>query len=117
LGRGDKSWWCKSIKLLANIREYDENLYTGYMRELRDFSQKWTLYIRHCFFIYSSRNICFCNINKNIIPIEDYGNIVAPIIDQLVSNSELAQFTQGWYQRNNFKVNDIIPIFPNVNFG
>jgi hypothetical protein len=40
---------------------------------------------------------------KNIIPIEDYSKIIAPIIAPLVSNDSLLSFAQGAFQRNNWK--------------
>jgi predicted NAD-dependent protein-ADP-ribosyltransferase YbiA (DUF1768 family) len=94
----------KSIKLLANNKDaYDENLYTGYMRELRDNSSTTELY----------KNIVKLSILqgtyqtgisiKNIIPIEDYSKIIAPVIAPLVSNDSLLSFAQGAFQRNNWK--------------
>jgi hypothetical protein len=94
----------KSIKLLANNKDaYDENLYTGYMRELRDNPSTTELY----------NNIVKLSILqgtyqtgisiKNIIPIEDYSKIIAPIIAPLVSNDSLLSFAQGAFQRNNWK--------------
>ncbi len=94
----------KSIKLLANNKDaYDENLYTGYMRELRDNPSTTELY----------NNIVKLSILqgtyqtgisiKNIIPLEDYSKIIAPIIAPLVSNDSLLSFAQGAFQRNNWK--------------
>ena len=94
----------KSIKLLANNKDaYDENLYTGYMRELRDNPSTTELY----------NNIVKLSILqgtyqtgisiKNIIPIEDYSKIIAPVIAPLVSNDSLLSFAQGAFQRNNWK--------------
>jgi hypothetical protein len=94
----------KSIKLLANNKDaYDENLYTGYMRELRDNPSTTELY----------NNIVKLSILqgtyqtgisiKNIVPIEDYSKIIAPIIAPLVSNDSLLSFAQGAFQRNNWK--------------
>jgi predicted NAD-dependent protein-ADP-ribosyltransferase YbiA (DUF1768 family) len=40
---------------------------------------------------------------KNIIPIEDYSKIIAPVIAPLVSNDSLLSFAQGAFQRNNWK--------------
>jgi len=39
----------------------------------------------------------------NIIPIEDFSKSITPIIDGLRVDSELTAYTQGWFQRNNFK--------------
>ena len=98
----------KSIKLLANNKDaYDENLYTGYMRELRDNPSTTELY----------NNIVKLSILqgtyqtgisiKNIIPLEDYSKIIAPVIAPLVSNDSLKSFAQGAFQRNNWKDNKI----------
>jgi predicted NAD-dependent protein-ADP-ribosyltransferase YbiA (DUF1768 family) len=43
---------------------------------------------------------------KNVIPIEDYSAIVAPIIAPLVVNEDVKAFADGYFQRNNFKDSD-----------
>jgi hypothetical protein len=44
---------------------------------------------------------------KNIIPIEDFSETIAPIISTLVADTDVQAFSQGWFQRNNWKDNDV----------
>jgi hypothetical protein len=44
---------------------------------------------------------------RNIIPIEDFSETIAPVISTLVADTDVQAFSQGWFQRNNWKDNDI----------
>jgi len=102
----------KSIKLNANIKEaYDENLYTGMMRELRDNPSTNELF----------KNIVLLSILqgtyqsaisiKNIVPIEDYSAIVSPIISPLVASEDLNHFADSAFATGNWKDENIMPTF------
>ena len=102
----------KSIKLNANIKEaYDENLYTGMMRELRDTPSTNELF----------KNIVLLSILqgtyqsaisiKNIVPIEDYSAIVSPIIAPLVASEDLNHFADSAFATGNWKDENIMPTF------
>lgn len=103
----------KSIKLNVNTKDaYDENLYTGMMREMRDYDENLkSLYndIVHLSMLQGTYQSAISI--KNIIPIEDYSRIVEPIITPLVADGDLEAFTQGMFQRNNFKNKDVFPQF------
>jgi hypothetical protein len=103
LGNREKS--AKSITLKANIKDANsENFYTGMMRELRDSSEKdlQDLY----------KNIINVSILqgtgqsaisiRNIIPLEDYADKIAPIFQQLQADSMLEPFENAMFERNNF---------------
>jgi hypothetical protein len=102
----------KSIKLKVNLKDaYDENMYTGMMRELRDNPDTRNLYYDIVILsILQGTYQSAISIN-NIIPIEDYSKIIKPVIDTLVANPSLDAFAQGSFQKNNFKDEDVFPIF------
>ena len=103
----------KSIKLDVNNKTaYDENLYTGMMRELRDYNPEMRgLYKDIIALTILQGNYQSAISIKNIIPIEDYSEIVTPIIEQLISDHTLSPFLEGMFQRNNFKDDDIMTTF------
>jgi len=103
----------KSIRLDVNKKTaYDENFYTGMMRELRDYNPEMRgLYKDIVALTLLQGNYQSAISIKNIIPIEDYSNIVSPIIEQLVTDKTLDPFLEGMFQRNNFKDEDIMPTF------
>lgn len=98
----------KSIKLGVNIKEaYDEDLYIGMMRELRDTEGLNDLY-RNILKVAILQGTYQSAISlKNIIPIEDYSAKVAPIISKLTDDLDVQAFAKGWFQRNNFKGEDV----------
>lgn len=112
LGNREKS--AKSITLKANIKDANsENFYTGMMRELRDSGEKdlQDLY----------KNIINVSILqgtgqsaisiRNIIPLEDYADKIAPIFQQLQADSMLEPFENALFERNNFKNSEIFEDF------
>lgn len=96
----------KSIELKANIKDsFDEDRYTGMMREMRDsgvpgmrqlYDDIVTLSILQGSY-QSSISI------KNIIPIEDYSKTIKDIIDPLTADIDVQNFKKGAFQRNNWK--------------
>lgn len=96
----------KSIELKANIKDsFDEDRYTGMMREMRDsgipgmrqlYNDIVTLSILQGSY-QSSISI------KNIIPLEDYSKTIKDIIDPLVADIDVQNFKKGAFQRNNWK--------------
>jgi hypothetical protein len=107
----------KTVKLRVNTKEsYDEDLYVGYMREMRDNPVTKDLYedlIRLAIIqgtYYSSVSI------KNILPSEDYARVVAPIMTNLVIDEDIKAFVKNkMFQRNLFKDENVVakvnPIF------
>ena len=98
----------KSIQLKANLKDaYDENLYTGMMRELRDNPATNSLY-NNIVNVAILQGTYQSPISiKNIIPVEDYANKVKPAIDSVTSDLNAANFTKGAFERNNWKDQDI----------
>jgi hypothetical protein len=100
----------KTLKLRVNTKDaYDEDLYVGYMREMRNNPATRDLYedvvklgiIQGTY--YSSVSI------KNIIPVEDYARIVAPIMSTLEINDDILAFKKNkMFQRNLFKDETIV---------
>jgi len=100
----------KTVKLRVNTKDsYDEDLYVGYMREMRDNPATKDLYedlIRLAIIqgtYYSSVSI------KNIVPSEDYARVVAPIMNNLTIDSDVMAFTKNkMFQRNLFKDENVV---------
>jgi hypothetical protein len=113
---GNREGGAKSIKLTANTKAaYDENLYTGMMRELRDHDANTNKLYTNLVKLSILQGTYGSAISiRNIIPLEDYAAIVGPIIAELQVTPELKAFTQGMFQRNNFRNQDIMPRITNL---
>jgi hypothetical protein len=101
----------KTIKLKANIKEaYDENMYIGMMRELRDnldTNQLFKDLIKVAIIQGTYQSAVSI---KNIIPIEDYSAEVKNIVNTAVVDTNVQEFANNnWFQRNNWKNPDITP--------
>lgn len=104
----DRADGAKTIKLAANIKEaYDENYYTGLMREMRDNPATRDLYYDIVTLSLLQGTYQSAVSIRNIIPIEDFSDSIAPIISTLVADTDVQAFSEGWFQRNNWKDNDI----------
>ena len=118
----DRVEGAKSIKLAANLKEaYDENYYTGLMREMRDNPATRDLYYDIVTLALLQGTYQSAISIRNIIPIEDFSESIAPVIQNLVADTDIQAFSQGWFQRNNWKDRDIwktvIPTFFEANKG
>jgi hypothetical protein len=103
----------KSVKLRANLREaYDENLYTGYMREMRDNPETADLYKELITTIILQGTYTSSISLKNIIPIEDYAAEVSNIMSTVTADKIAQNFaTNNYFQRNNWNDSDVVPRF------
>jgi len=100
----------KGVQLKVNLKEaYDEDMYTDFMRELRDIDP--VLYNNLVDYALLQGTYQTSMSFKNIIPLEDYAAKVKPIIDRLNISDELEAFANGVFQRANWKDDDIVPIF------
>jgi hypothetical protein len=101
----------KTVKLQVNLKDaYDEDLFTGYMREMRDNPATTDLYNDLVKLAISQGTYQSAVSIKNIVPIEDYAALVAPIIGPLVVDEDLRSFYENsMFQRNNWKDEDITP--------
>lgn len=111
---GTRDGGALSIKLKVNSKTaYDENLYTGMMRELRDSKEEdlRQLYkdIVNVAILQGTAQSAISI--KNIIPVEDYAAIVGPIIQQVKPNTSLDAFANGMFERNNFSNKDVFKEF------
>ena len=99
----------KTIQLSVNLRNdpYNEDLYAGYMRELRDNAATEGLY-NNLIKVALLQGMYKSNISiGNIIPVEDYSREIAPIMRNLKVDLTLESFANGWFQKNNFRDEDI----------
>jgi len=95
----------RSVTSKINLRNdpATEDIFTGYMRELRDNVGTNELY-NNLVKVAILQGMYKSPISiGNIIPVEDFSKSITPIIDGLRVDSELKAYTQGWFQRNNFK--------------
>ena len=98
----------QTIKLKVNLKEaYDENLYVEMMRELRELDPELYDNIVKVALLQGSYQSPL-SIN-NIVPIEDYSKEIKPIIDGLIDDADTEYFTNGMFQKNNWKDEQIMP--------
>jgi len=95
----------RSVTLKINLRNdaATEDIFTGYMRELRDNVGTNELY-NNLVKVAILQGMYKSPISiSNIIPVEDFSKSITPIVTGLHVDKELENFTKGWFQRNNFK--------------
>ena len=121
---GNRVDGAKSIKLKVKPDSaLDEDLYVAYMRELRDYGDSFTSeFFNDLVNLSILQGVYESPISiRKIIPIEDYSKIIKPIIDNLVVNPALSTFKNGYFQKNNFRDEEIMPYvtpkFFVTNFG
>jgi hypothetical protein len=115
----DREQGAKTITLKANIKDaYSENLYTGMMRELRDSknSDLRELYndIINVSILQGTSQSAISI--RNIIPVEDYAQKIAPIFQQLQADDLLKPFENALFERNNFRNEDVFQEFKPIVF-
>jgi hypothetical protein len=104
--RGDPSTETKTVKLRVNIND-DQDIFTGMMRELKEVEPElYNNLIKVALLQGSYSSVVSI---KNIIPVEDYAEQVRDIIDTLVVDDNLRKFAEGWFQRNNWRDDKIVP--------
>jgi hypothetical protein len=110
---GERPDGAKSVKLVANIKDaYDNNMYVGMMRELRDYNDELNQLYKDLIYVSILQGTYQSSISiKNVIPIEDYSEIVQPVIVSLADDGSLDAFAEGMFHANNFKDDDIMTLF------
>lgn len=102
----------QTIKLKVNDKiAYNENMYAGMMRELRDDPRTNELYkgIVRLAIIQGTYQSPISI--KNIIPVEDYAKHITPILAGLRVDDEIRAFaTSNAFQRNEWQDNDVVPV-------
>jgi hypothetical protein len=109
----DRIGGAKSVKLMVNTKAaYDENLYTGMMREMRDNPATNELYKSLVNLSILQGTYQSAISIRNIIPIEDYSAIISPIVSSLVADDTLAAFADAnLFQKNNWNDSNVVPVF------
>ena len=109
---GDRADGAKSVKFIGDSKTaYDNNLYVGMMREMRDYNDELNQLYKDLIIVSILQGTYQSSISiKNIIPIEDYSDIVNPVVQSIVSNENLDAFANGMFHLNNFKNADIMPV-------
>ena len=101
----------KSIKLRVNDKTAEsENTNQDLMRELRDFNEETNSLYNDLISVAILQGSYQSAISlKNIIPIEDYANIVSSVFDSISTTESLKAFSEGFFERNNFDDPLIVP--------
>ena len=101
----------KSIQLRVNDKSAEsENLNQEMMRELRDYNEETKELYNDIISVAILQGSYQSAISiKNIIPIEDYSAIVAPVVASISSTESLKAFSEGFFERNNFDDPLIMP--------
>ena len=101
----------KSIQLRVNDKSAEsENLNQEMMRELRDYNEETKELYDDIISVAILQGSYQSAISiKNIIPIEDYSAIVAPVLASISSTESLKAFSEGFFERNNFADPLIMP--------
>ena len=108
----------KTIKLRANLKEaYDENLYIGMMRELRDNPNTRDLYNNLVKIALIQGTYQSAVSIKNVIPLEDYADIIDPIVSTVIVDEDVQNFAKdNWFERNNWNDENVVPrVTPYIN--
>lgn len=105
----DRIGGANTITVKIALKEaYDQNLLTGMLRELRDDAETNSLYKDIVKLAILQGTYSSPLSIKKVIPIEDYSKVIAPLIDTLTSD-DITNFTNGTFQRDNWKDDDIVP--------
>jgi hypothetical protein len=105
----------KTVRLKGNIKDaYEENLHISYMNEMRNHpSQEVRDLYKDLVKLSIVQGTFRSNVSiKNIVPLQDYADIVAPIINNLVVDKDVRNFAKlAMFERNNWKDDDVVPNF------
>jgi hypothetical protein len=101
----------KTIKLNSKLNNsFDENALTGYMREMRNDSDPEVrqLYDDMIKVIITQGSVMSPGSLKRIVPLEDYANLIAPMMKNLVYDEDITNFAKGnWFQKNMYFDKDV----------
>lgn len=104
-----------TIRLKVNTRDaFDENTYTDLMRGLRDDPDTADLY-QSLIRIAIAQGTYRTKVSiKNIIPIEDYADVVSNLVRNAEVDTNVLNFQENnWFQRNNYRDEAVTPrVFP-----
>jgi hypothetical protein len=105
----------KTVKLKVNLKDaYDENLYTGMMRELRDNPDTRDFYYDLVTMSILQGTYQTANTIKNIIPIEDYSAMIKGIVSTLRADAALEQFAKNnIFEKSNWQDENIVKTVKN----
>jgi energy-coupling factor transporter ATP-binding protein EcfA2 len=108
----DRIGGAKSLKLKGNDRTpASDNTFIGLMRELRDTNiPELTELYKDIVKLSILQGVYVSNISfGNIIPLEDYAEIVAPIFRTIRVDDSIKAFAKGFFEANNFMDATIVP--------
>jgi hypothetical protein len=101
----------KTVKLNSKLNNsFDENVLTGYMREMRNDSDPDVrkLYNDIVRVVITQGSVMNPGSLKRIVPLEDYASIIAPIMKNLVYDEDITNFARGnWFQKNMYYDRDV----------
>lgn len=101
----------KTVKLNSKINNaYDENLLTASMREMRNDGDPNVreLYKDLVKVIITQGSVVHAGSLKRIVPLEDYADMIAPVMKNLVYDVDIANFAKNnWFQKNMYYDRDV----------
>ena len=100
-----------TIRLKVNTKDaFDENTYTDLMRGLRDDPDTADLY-QALIRVAIAQGTYRTKVSiKNIIPIEDYANVVSNLVRNTQVDDNVLNFQKNnWFQRNNYRDDAVTP--------
>ena len=97
----------KTIRLKNNIKDaYDENLHISYMKEMRNYPDEEVKQLyKDIVKLSIVQGTYMSSVSiKNIVPLQDYADVVAPIINNLVVDEDVRNFAKlAMFERNSWK--------------
>ena len=105
----DREGGAQTVKTRVKITDpVDENIYTEMMRELRDTDPQL---FNNIVKVVLAQGVYESSISiKNIVPPENYSEIVKPVIDALASTPDVQAFSNGAFQKNNWNDDSVVPV-------
>lgn len=98
----------KIVRLDVNIRDpFEENITTGMMEELKEVDEELYNAIIDLSIIQGSYQSSVSM--RNVIPQEDFSRRVKNIFQTLTDDQEVKNFAKGWFQRNNWRDEAVVP--------
>ena len=107
-----------TIRLKVNTKDaFDENTYTDLMRGLRDDPDTADLY-QALIRVAIAQGTYRTKVSiKNIIPIEDYANVVSNLVRNAQVDDNVLNFQKNnWFQRNNYRDDAVTPRVVPMNY-
>lgn len=99
----------ETISINLKMDDYDEDVYAGLMRDLRNTNPEFYKDLIKVIVLQGSQ-VSRTNI-RNIIPSEDYQQMVSNVFTGLTITPDIEKYADGIFQRMNFREDAVMPYF------